>query len=87
MTRIIAHDIAVCTDCIRLLTTGDVWDSRGNNVWADVASAINDRWGNTEIVPRDCGEDGCSFSWQPCEGCGSMLGGDRYPAAYLERVS
>lgn len=30
--------------------------------------------------------DGCEshgFSWMPCDGCGSVLGGDRYPLAYV----
>ena len=34
---------------------------------------------NLEVL--DCGSEEASFSWQPCECCGSTLGGDRHDVA------
>ena len=31
------------------------------------------------------GEEACAFSWSPCEGCGSRLGGSRNEATAYDR--
>ncbi len=52
-----------------------------NQYQADVA-AFFDREGinNLSAVADDEGNIDPYFSWQPCECCGSRLGGDRYEA-------
>jgi hypothetical protein len=68
--------IGICTDCLYLLANGEGTE--------DVAEALAKRWpvGTITLGSIDEEEDDSEgwFSWQPCDGCGSTLGGDRYPA-------
>lgn len=70
-------ELAVCQDCIMLLANGE-----GDG---DVVDAMTATWGadGRHLVP---GGDDLGFSWSPCDGCGSDLGGDRYTAALLKPV-
>lgn len=38
----------------------------------------------TPTEAERCAADEGSFSWSACESCGSSLGGNRYPAHYLD---
>lgn len=70
--------IAVCVDCVHLAEYGD------SGIEAEVAKdfhafKVASTWPDGfEIVTN--GDVGESFSWRPCEGCGSRLGGARFEA-------
>ncbi len=87
--------ISICTDCLMLLANGEVFDSEGNDISDAHAMEIQREWPNTEITLGRLREDDETeeeyeesqeaenegwFSWSPCEGCGSHLGGTRYYA-------
>ena len=73
-----AYTVDVCTDCYFAFHTGEpqqVEPPPLSRLW-DVTVL----GGCTQHA--DC--EGHGFSWMPCDGCGSVLGGDRYPLAYVE---
>jgi hypothetical protein len=80
----ITTGVAVCQDCAMMLANGELGqgDDTADRIHAE---RIAKRWSVGELV-LDCGED-CEgwFSWTECDGCGSTLGGDRHPAAYITR--
>ena len=68
-----------CVDCVMWFANGE-----GNHEWTEAEfeaykSTVAERW-NGYAVTIACSED-CEghFSWSPCLGCGSTLGGDRHP--------
>jgi hypothetical protein len=76
-------DIEVCTDCILLIANGETTD--GDGIAADKhAKRMEAVWGIPVDITLggrdDIEDDDPHFSWKPCEGCGSPLGGDRYAA-------
>jgi len=69
-------DIEVCVDCLCMLANGVESEEQ-----VETSKLIEARWPwPTWQLTINCPEvcDG-SFSWQPCEACGSNLGGDRHP--------
>ena len=77
------HEISACTDCLLYVANGDVpYDN--SDGWSE--SAIYSRW-PTDQFDLACGdnEHNDEFSWQPCECCGSRLGGSRHSLVALER--
>lgn len=81
-----AVTLRICVDCLMLLANGDVIDGDGNDITTEHGAKMDEQWPDTEITlgcaDPDCDDDGeeCGFSWQPCDGCDSRLGGDRYHA-------
>jgi len=82
----------VCVDCLMLLANGEVFDAHGDDITAQHAAKIDAIWGDTELTLGhvDAEEESDAepwFSWQPCDGCGSTLGGDReYATAWTEEA-
>lgn len=83
--------IEICTDCVSLLANGEVTDSDGEDITEAHAALVNDQWYLTEITLGNVNEDPDDydvetwFSVQPCDMCGSVLGGDRqYATAWSE---
>ena len=71
--------IQVCTDCIMLVAHGDLpGDGR------DLAKLHIERWGEnaSHMCVGDTEKDD-EFSWAPCEGCSSKLGGSRHEVVIL----
>lgn len=76
--------IEVCTDCLIVLAHGVESDAEGET-WERLSA----RWPGEDPVTtpavtlgsrdEDAPEDPY-FSWSPCDGCGSTLGGDRQHA-------
>lgn len=76
--------IDICVDCLFCLAYGS--DHEG--VPPGQGALIGDQWGATDLTlgcPADCCPDETDpwFSWSPCQGCGSPLGGDREHATVL----
>ena len=88
MATVDADNLEFCTDCVMLIANGECFDGDGNDIAPSVANAQTAIWGEgwdgayglTLNCPEDC--EGW-FSWSPCDGCGSMLGGARHPGAHL----
>lgn len=77
-------DLSVCEDCITYIANGDENSPH-------VAARVDCWWpsdsGWTLVAgssTEDEDDDGTEFSWQQCEGCGSTLGGARYPAVAIQ---
>lgn len=79
---IVTHDLDVCTDCRQLIANGDIED--GTDTGERVAAAQVQIWGPLawHMVLGDTDEPW--FSMSDCDGCGSVLGGDRYHAHIIE---
>jgi hypothetical protein len=78
------HHMRACTDCLVFVANGDVPEDENGNEWSpDHIEAI---WpaSQYDLVCGDLDDDS-DFSWQPCECCGSRLGGSRHALAALER--
>ena len=79
-------DIDICTDCLTVLANG----IEGDETLEVAAQRLTDLWPGDSPVTTPAvtlgriGDDDPDadphFSWQPCDGCGSTLGGDRHPA-------
>lgn len=83
------YDIQVCSDCLMMIANGTTGDYDGAPDDAEHDAAMDALWPDADgwdITPN-CSED-CEggFSWSPCEGCGSPLGGDRHPAVAMRWV-
>lgn len=87
--------ISICVDCLMLLANGEVFDSDHHDITDSHSRDMELEWPNTEITLGRIREDDETeeefeanselelegwFSWQPCQGCGSHLGGYRYYA-------
>lgn len=87
-TRTERIELDICVDCLSLMANGTTGDYPGAPDDAAHAAEIEARWSGTEIT-LNCDED-CEgwFSWSQCDGCGSVLGGERHPAvAWIEDKS
>lgn len=87
MAEIVADKLEVCTDCTLLFANGEVTDSSGADIGAEIAARIAEHCGTefalcslVNACEPDC--DGW-FSHSPCETCGSPLAGDRHYAAAI----
>ena len=77
----------VCVDCSALLANGEVTDEHGADITQAHAALMREQWDSDveislgHLSDGHCDNDPCecesSFSWRPCNGCGSRLGGDR----------
>lgn len=72
-------EIDVCSDCLMIAANGTLGDEdqRADQAHAD---KIETEWSGWLMVAGD-GEGW--FSWHPCGGCGSHLGGNRYSATMM----
>jgi len=69
-------EILICTDCAMLAANGELADETDCEPLGLVE-------GYVAVTCSDSGDD-CEFSWSPCEGCGSRLGGYRHSAVVME---
>jgi hypothetical protein len=80
----VVAELAVCTNCIALLSNGEVYESH-----EDISEAHQERvtahYGATrDVVP---GGEELGTSSRPCDLCGEESDGDRFSAAELAPVS
>lgn len=84
-------NLRICVDCLYVLANGVDSDEQ-----AIAAENMAKLWKNTNItlgaLTDECGHNDATseehaynceqlgFSWSPCDGCGSTLGGDRHAA-------
>ena len=74
------EDLEVCVDCTQLIANGE-----DHTEEQDLEKKIEKQWGELAgHLVMSC-DEGCEgeFSWRPCDGCGSTLGGDRHKATVL----
>lgn len=80
VTALETYTVDVCEDCYMAFHAPDMVDV------VPVPAPLSRLW--DVIVLGGCTQhvecEGHGFSWMPCDGCGSVLGGDRYPLAYVE---
>lgn len=76
------HALMACVDCGFLLANGEPENPEPE--WSP--EAIEARWPHAEwhLVNGDSDDDQ-SFSWQPCDCCGSELGGERMAVSAWRR--
>lgn len=79
-------DIEICVDCVMFTANGEVTGSQGEDLTAEHAAKMAELWGDSvnhihDVTNAETGEHW--FSWSSCDGCGSPLGGSRYPAVVL----
>jgi hypothetical protein len=81
---IVTYEGMACADCIAWIANGDVPEDR-----PALAADIKRVWGDAaRHLVYSGGEDAePSFSWSPCECCGSRLGGNHEPFAVLAEES
>jgi len=94
--------IDICTDCLMLEGTGEVYDGNGEDISTQHAERMDTENPNTHLFigcpgydssgtwhhhsdSEDCPHDEGGFSWRRCDGCGSTLGGDRFPAVLVSK--
>lgn len=78
MTVEVTHELHVCTDCVQLIANTEATDEHRALVAA--------RWPTEDLVLSYDEDFEGEFSWRQCDGCGSWLGGERYPAVVLAEV-
>lgn len=93
MATIDADNLEFCDDCVQAIANGEgtdahteamvaIWGTGPNGV---VGLVLSSRC--KECIDEECmdEEESCEgwFSWSRCDGCGSSLGGDRYPGAHM----
>jgi hypothetical protein len=67
-----------CTDCIMYLANGELPEEDVNG-WSP--EAVERKWKGYQVVVAGDENSEENFSWQPCDVCGSTLGGNRFPCA------
>lgn len=73
-------ELALCIDCTTMAANGEDTHPDGE---PEPLSKIDDGW----IVVITCnGHDCGGFSWSPCDGCGSRLGGQRHDAVMFQII-
>lgn len=85
--------LRACVDCLWFVAYGEVLPDSHRSENA-LAFAINQRWpGDVHVSfgwpseADDNPDDDClGFSWQPCECCGSRLGGDRHKLSAIRKL-
>jgi hypothetical protein len=83
MATVTHDDLSVCEDCLSLIANGTISDDLDPTADEAHAARMDALWPGEDVetvCPEDC--DGW-FSWAPCDGCGSTLGGTRHPAVVL----
>jgi len=80
----------ICQDCLILLANDEMPTEPTDRVPLSAIDAGDELTPGMDWRKHECGrpswnEGECEcettdFSWTPCEGCGSPLGGDRYAA-------
>lgn len=76
--RAMIEGVRLCVDCVVADANGT--DAEGLDDWAGFLPC----WAGSAFGPdpvtwrEETGGPDPSFSWSPCDGCGSQLGGDRY---------
>ena len=82
MATIIADDLHVCGSCAQVIANGEINDrtDEGDRIVAlQVEIWGNDAWG----LILDDTDDMVDFSTRRCDGCGTYLAGERFPAVVL----
>lgn len=74
-----------CIDCVGVIANADTTGVEDLADWQRRVEAIDASDGGRYVVVLSCADD-CEgwFSWSPCDYCGSALGGERHPIAFLE---
>jgi hypothetical protein len=79
--------LSICIDCAAAGANGVAAVENAPDGWRDAYAAATAAHGGRYPMPTaggdcapDCEECEPSFSWYPCEWCGSRLGGDRFSA-------
>lgn len=79
-----------CYDCFAMMVNGEAdpnWTTEEHNEHIALMSERDALEGSYMVSPGrlctdpcedECGSDEAGFSWSPCDGCGSHLGGDRF---------
>jgi len=83
-TKIEFDHLTICVDCASLIANGEVSDG-AEDVTAEHAAKVDARWARYELVLSGSEDFEPYFSWRPCDGCGSTLGGDRFEAVAFGR--
>jgi hypothetical protein len=82
MATVDADNLEFCVDCVQAIANGEGTDAHTEAMVAIWGAGPNGVIGLVLDLPID--EDFAPwFSWSRCDGCGSTLGGDRYPGAHL----
>ena len=76
MAKNTVYDVYVCVDCGYYLANG----LSGCEPPEWTPEQIKERWQGYHLVNGDSDKDR-TFSWSPCEGCASHLGGYRFHSA------
>jgi hypothetical protein len=78
-------DGEACVDCLMLVANGETPPNMDKVETAEYLARVETRTAGFHVIPA-CPED-CegSFSWSPCDVCGSPLGGDRHPVVFDPR--
>ena len=87
MAVIVGYELSICTDCAQLSangTHGHCVDCCEDGIVCEermrTIKGISRIWGNNRLVVT--GEE-FSFSHRTCDGCGSILAGDRIDAVAM----
>lgn len=81
------YPIEICVDCLTFVVGGEWQDEREGHTLAEHAAMMaTAQHGSTDLTPSgpdyDDDPDGgvIPFSSSSCDGCGSILAGERHPA-------
>lgn len=77
----VTHELKVCSDCLFFIANGDL-PSDENDAARVVKGVESFAPGYVAAGSSESDVEG-SFSWRPCDCCGSKLGGDRHDAVVL----
>lgn len=80
MATINVDNLEFCVDCCMAIANGEATDAHMGEMIELWGEGINGVLGLVLSCSEDC--EGW-FSWTPCDGCGSSLGGDRHPGAHI----
>lgn len=83
-----SHDPAGCDEsrCVVAERQTEQWPDEDGGRWEIIVQSVCDECWETHgdlMRERDCPHTEPSFSWYRCDGCGSRLGGDRWPAVAI----
>jgi hypothetical protein len=83
MTAIEFVNLSACDDCLIFVANGEEPDGRDDltddieSVWPSAEWSLGCGHDEPERDESEEPDDSLGFSWQPCECCGSRLGGNR----------
>jgi hypothetical protein len=81
--RVEMYRVELCADCVMMVANGEPGGDPEAFDMAAWSAGVEHNWPSGEGWSLGSGwtdsgdETDTWFSWQPCEGCGSTLGGDR----------